>query len=207
MGYPNFFEERKLWKKGFKKVICLDESGRGSLAGPVLACAVLIDSEIKNLKGIKDSKILTKGKREKFYKILINHPKIHFGIGKVSQKIIDKINILEASKLAMKRAVINLSQKLGRFKIDFLILDGNFKIDFEIPQKPIIKGDKKVLSCAIASIIAKVKRDKIMVRYSKKYPQYGFEKHKGYATRFHIKILKKYGSCLFHRKSFKPIKK
>ena len=126
----------------------------------------------------------------------------------MSERVIDKINILEATKLAMKRAFKNLNYKLGnKNKLkNFLILDGNFKIDLPLPQKTIIKADEKVLSCAIASILAKVTRDRIMERYHKKYPRYEFKKHKGYPTKLHLRLLKKYGPSKIHRKSFKPIK-
>ncbi|MFC1663614.1 ribonuclease HII [Patescibacteria group bacterium] len=195
----SFKEERKLWKKGFKRVVCLDESGRGPLSGPVIACALFFQqsSRSKQIPKVKDSKKLTPKKREELYKILIGHPQIEWGIGRVSEKVIDKINILEATKLAMKRAVKKLKNKPS-----FLILDGNFKIDLNIPQKSIIKADNKVFSCAAASIIAKVYRDRIMKRYHKKYPQYGFDKHKGYPTKLHRARLRKYGPCKIHRKSF-----
>ncbi|XOB46276.1 MAG: ribonuclease HII [Candidatus Nealsonbacteria bacterium] len=217
MRYPNFSEEKKLWKKGFKKVVGLDEAGRGPLSGPVVAAAVLIKSIRKirakfvDIRDVKDSKKLSPKKREELYKILINHPQIKWGIGKVSEKVIDKINILEATKLAMKRAVKNLEKKIKKKKrlnlIEFLILDGRMKLDLDILQKSIIKADNKVFSCAAASIIAKVSRDRMMRRYGKKYPQYGFSKHKGYATKLHLKRLKKYGPCSIHRKSFRPVKK
>lgn len=231
MKYPNFRDynpptasshslrslapEKKLWRKGYRYVVGLDEAGRGPLAGPVTAAAVMIKmsksnlkSKILNLKSnfkeIKDSKKLTAKKREEFYKILTNHSAIEWGIGKVSEKVIDKINILEATKLAMKRAIKNLEKKHRR--ASFLILDGNFKIDSPIPQKSIIKADEKVFSCACASILAKVYRDRIMRRYHKKYSQYGFAQHKGYPTKQHRKMLKKYGPCKIHRKTFKPVK-
>lgn len=217
MRYPNFSEEKKLWKKGFKKVVGLDEAGRGPLSGPVVAAAVLIKSIRKirakfvDIRDVKDSKKLSPKKREELYKILINHPQIKWGIGKASEKVIDKINILEATKLAMKRAVKNLEKKIKKKKrlnlIEFLILDGRMKLDLDILQKSIIKADNKVFSCAAASIIAKVSRDRMMRRYGKKYPQYGFSKHKGYATKLHLKRLKKYGPCSIHRKSFRPVKK
>jgi len=207
----NLREEKRLWKMGFQRVACLDESGRGPLAGPVVAVAVVINSKfkIKNTKlqfkiqnlQIKDSKKLTPRRREKFYKILTNHPQIEWGIARVSEKVIDKINILEATKLAMARAVKKL-----RIKPDFLILDGNFKIDSNIPQKSIVKADEKVLSCALASILAKVYRDKIMQQYHKKFPQYGFNRHKGYPTKLHLRMLKKYDPCKIHRMSFRPVK-
>ena len=200
---PNLREEKKLWKKGFKKVAGLDEAGRGPLSGPVVAAAVVIKKKLwrSDLHNVKDSKKLALKKREELYKLIIKNPDIEWGIGKVSEKVIDKINILEATKLAMEKAV----KKLKR-KPDFLILDGNFKIDVKIPQKSIIKGDEKVFSCAAASILAKVYRDRIMERYDKKYPLYGFSKHKGYPTKFHLKMLKKYGSCKIHRKTFGPVR-
>ena len=205
MKYPNFRQEKKLWRKGYKKVVGLDEAGRGSLSGPVTAAAVVINSSFKfqvlGLEYLKDSKKLTPKKREEFYKILTNHPQIKWGIGKVSEKVIDRINILEATKLAMIKAI----KKLKR-KPDFLIIDGNFKLNLLIPQKSIIKADEKVFSCTVASIIAKVYRDRIMRRYHKKYSQYGFDKHKGYPTKQHCKMLKKYGPCKIHRKTFRPIK-
>jgi len=210
MKYPNFYQEKRLWRKGYKRVVCLDEAGRGPLSGPVIAVAVMTKSNFKskilnfksNFKGIKDSKKLSPKKREEIFKILKNCPFIEWGIGRVSEKVIDKINILEATKLAMQKAI----KKLKR-KPDFLILDGNFKIDLKIPQKSIVKGDEKVFSCAAASIIAKVTRDKIMERYDKKFPHYGFSKHKGYPTKFHLKMLKKYGPCKIHRKTFGPVKR
>jgi len=211
MRRPTLQEEKKLWKKGYKRVAGLDEAGRGPLAGPVVAGAVMIRRSDcqrcdllrrSHLKDIKDSKKLSAKKREEFYKILTKHPAIKWGIGKVSERVIDRINILEATKLAMVRAF----EKLKR-KPDFLILDGNFKINSEIPQKSIVKGDEKVFSCSCASIIAKVTRDRIMKRYHKKYPQYGFDRHKGYPTKHHRQMLKKYGPCKIHRKTFRPIKK
>jgi ribonuclease HII len=164
--------------------------------------------EFGNLK-IRDSKKLTPKQREKLYKLITKSSFIKWGIGKVSEKVIDKINIFEATKLAMKRAIQNLSEKLKNEnrRINFLILDGNFSIDVSIPQKSIVKADEKILSCAMASIIAKVVRDRIMEKYAKKFPQYGFEKHKGYGTKFHLEMLKKYGPCKIHRKSFSPIAK
>jgi len=209
---PSLAPEKKLWRKGYKRVAGLDEAGRGPLAGPVVAAVVMIKmsksnlkSKILNLKsnfkGIKDSKKLTPKKREEFYKLIVKSPFWEWGVGRVSEKVIDKINILEATKLAMKRAI----KKLKR-RPDFLILDGNFKINVDIPQKSIIKGDEKVFSCAAASILAKVYRDRIMERYDRKFPKYEFKKHKGYGTKFHFKMLKKYGPCKIHRKTFEPIK-
>jgi len=216
MKYPNLQEEKKLWKKGFKRVACLDESGRGPLCGPVVAAAVVIANcklQIGNCKffgEINDSKKLTPKKREILYKFLIKNPAIEWGIGKVSEKVIDKINILEATKLAMKKAIAKLKKKP-----DFLILDGNFKLDLPtcgeqsrtILQKSIVKADEKVFSCAAASILAKVRRDRIMEKYHLKYPRYRFNQHKGYPTKLHCRLLKKYGWCKIHRKSFGPVKR
>ncbi len=207
----NLRKEKYLWKKGYKHVAGLDEAGRGPLAGPVVAAAVIISTKRKKknaklqfkakslLKEVKDSKKLNPKRRETLYKLLVKEPNIEWGIGRVSEKMIDKINILKATKFAMKKAVSNL-------KIDYLILDGNFKIDLHIPQKSIRKGDSKVFSIAAASIIAKVTRDRMMKRYHKKHPEYGFDKHKGYATKFHRQALKKHGPCKIHRMSFRPIR-
>lgn len=194
----------------------LDEAGRGPLAGPVVAAVVAIRNPgfkfyVSSFKNIKDSKQLTPKRREKFFKILTNHPEIEWGIGRVSEKVIDKINILEATKLAMAKAIKNLKLKTynlkhKNLKLDFLILDGNFEINSILPQKSIIKGDEKVFSCAAASIIAKVTRDRIMLKYDKKYSKYGFAQHKGYPTKLHRKMLRKIGPCLIHRKTFWPVK-
>jgi ribonuclease HII len=206
----NLKEERKLWKGGYNYIAGLDEAGRGPLAGPVVAAAVMIDKKsqfkIRNsLKEVKDSKKLSPKKREKLYKILINFPQIEWGIGRVTEKVIDRINILEATKLAMKRAVKHLERKMNK-KVGYLILDGNIKISLDVPQRSIKKADNKVFSCAAASIIAKVRRDRAMERYHKKYLKYGFNRHKGYATKLHRKMLRKFGPCKLHRKTFKPVK-
>jgi ribonuclease HII len=209
---PSLKEEKKLWKKGIKRVVCLDEAGRGPLAGPVVAAAVSIIAncklQISKFKDLKDSKKLTPKKREEFYKIITKNPQIKWGIGIVSEKIIDKINIKNAAELAMEKALKNLERKMKK-KADFLIIDGNHISSKNLKSrsyKLIVKADEKVFSCALASILAKVTRDKIMERYSKKYPKYGFEIHKGYPTKFHLKMLKKYGPCKIHRKSFLPVK-
>lgn len=196
-----FREENKLWKKGYRLVACVDEAGRGPLAGPVVAAAVIANSSLKSqIPNVKDSKKLTPQKREEIFKIIKNHSQVKWAAGIVSEKVIDKINILEATKLAMKKA-------LRKLKADFIILDGNFTLKgLNTPQKAIIKGDEKVFSCALASIIAKVTRDKIMGKYHKKYSQYGFDIHKGYPTKKHIAAIRLYGPCKIHRLSFAPLK-
>ena len=215
MFHPSFKEERKLWRKKIKNVVGLDEAGRGPLAGPVVAGAIMIKTKNFSFFPIRDSKKLSAKKREEFFKILTKHQGLKWGVGIVSEKIIDKINIFEATKLAMKKALINLEEKTRRGSarknlakkplelIDFLILDGNFKLDkVNISQKSIIKADEKVFSCAAASIVAKVTRDRIMDKYHKKHPAYRFNEHKGYPTELHFKLIKKYGPCPIHRKSF-----
>jgi ribonuclease HII len=201
-------EEKRLWKKGHKYVVGIDEAGRGPLAGPVVSGAVLIlekdFKEIKRIKSVKDSKKLSEKKRGEVYLNLVNNHKLRWGIGIVSEKIIDKINILEATKLSMIKAVKNLEKK-NNIKADYLILDGKMKINLDTNQESIIKADDKVFSVSAASIIAKVTRDRIMIEYDKKYPKYNFKKHKGYGTREHLKSIKKNGICEIHRKSFAPI--
>lgn len=186
-----------------------------SLAGPVVAAAVMIKkkSDLKILRlilhNIRDSKKLAPKKREEFYKILIKNPNIEWGIGRVSQKVIDKINIKNAAEMAMEKALEKLKVKSSKLKVDYLIIDGNHVSNLKLKTynlKLIIKADEKIFSCAAASIIAKVTRDRIMRKYHKKYPQYGFDKHKGYPTKFHLKMLKKYKPCPLHRKSFRPVK-
>lgn len=188
--------------KESKHIIGIDEAGRGPLAGPVVAAAVL-DSP-KKIRGIKDSKLLSEKERERLYIEIINNYK--WGIGMVSPKRIDKVNILEATKEAMVKAVHNL-EKRYKLKIDHLIIDGNMKINIDISQKSVIGADRKIYCVSTASIVAKITRDHLMIKYDKLYPEYNFKKHKGYGTREHLKLIKKYGSCEIHRKSFKPFDK
>ncbi len=211
---PNLKEEKKLWKLGYKRVAGIDEAGRGPLAGPVVAAAISFakaavktqDQKLKTiLKEAKDSKKLTAKKREKLFKLLTKHPTIKWGIGKASVREIDKFNIKNAAELAMWRAFKKIKPAPN-----FLLIDGNHIKNPELKKinhKLIVKGDEKIFSCAAASIIAKVWRDKIMEEYHKKYPQYRFDKHKGYPTKLHKKLLKKYGPCLIHRRSFHPVRK
>jgi ribonuclease HII len=201
-------EEKRLWKKGFKYVAGIDEAGRGPLAGPVFASAVLIlkkdFKKVKKIKSVRDSKKLKEDKRKEVCLDLLKNKGIKWGIGKVSEKTIDRINILEATKLAMIKAIKDLEKK-NKIKVDFLILDGKMKLDFDVNQKSIIKADDKVFSVSAASIIAKVKRDELMEKYDKKYPEYNFKKHKGYGTKEHLRRIKKNGICEIHRRSFGPV--
>ncbi len=212
MSKPNFDEEKILWQQGFEYVVGLDEVGRGPLAGPVVAGAVLIKANVEILiDGINDSKKVSEKNRNKLYELITNNKDIEWGIGIVSEKVIDKINILEATKLAMCEAVAQIEKKINN-KVDYLLIDGNFTLrqaqgEQYILQKAIVKGDQKVMSIAAASIIAKVTRDRIMEEMHKKYPHYGFDKHKGYGTEAHMKVLRKIGNCPIHRESFNWEKK
>ncbi len=212
MVIPTLKEERKLIKKGYRVIAGIDEAGRGPIAGPVVAAVVLTTeatkiknqkSKIKNfLREIRDSKLLTPKKRENLYELITHSGFFNWATGIVSEKVIDKINILEATKLAMERAV-----KKSKSKIDFLLIDGNFTLkNLDCGQKAIPGGDKKVFLIAASSIIAKVTRDRLMIRFHKKYPQYKFNQHKGYGTKLHFKMLKKHGPCKIHRYSFRPLK-
>ncbi len=204
MKYATLAEEKKLWKKGFKNVAGLDEAGMGPLAGPVVAAVVLLKSDFNKLlksdfNKIRDSKQLSAKQREFFYNLITKDKNIRWGIGIVSEKVIDKINIKNAAELAMARAI-------GKLKPDFLIIDGNNIKNYKlktINYKLIVKGDEKVFSCAAASILAKVTRDRIMLKYHKKFPKYRFDLHKGYGTKLHLEMLKRFGRCAIHRNSFK----
>ena len=187
--------ERKLTERGCKYICGVDEVGRGPLAGPVVCAAVIMPLD-DVIEGVDDSKKVPKNKRESIAE-LIAKKAIAWNICRVEPEIIDEINILEATKLCMKRAVEGLS-----VKPDFVLTDGNMTLDISIPQQSIIKGDALSYSIGAASIAAKVFRDKIMDEYAVKYPQYGFEKNKGYGTADHIKGIKEAGLCAIHRRSF-----
>ena len=208
---PDLQEEIKLWRQGHKIVIGIDEAGRGPLAGPVTAGAVCLDYnfEIKGLLSeINDSKKLSEKKREELYKIITKNKNIKWGIGIVSEKIIDRLNIKNTAEFAMEKAVKQLLSKT-KSNNPHLIIDGKYLKNNYLKSfncKMVTGGDSKVFSVAAASILAKVTRDKIMQKMHKKYPQYGFDIHKGYPTKSHIEALKKHGICKIHRKSFGPVK-
>lgn len=195
------YYERKLKKEGYNFVAGVDEAGRGPLAGPVVAAAViLLATRFKNR--IDDSKKLTPQEREAAFPEIIKNSL--FGMGMVSEKIIDSINILQASRAAMGKAIDSLlnKSKISSGERIFLIIDGNMKLSVSLPYKDIIRGDSKSMSIACASILAKVTRDRIMSVYDRIYPQYGFIRHKGYPTLAHRKQLEKFGPCPIHRMSF-----
>ena len=183
-----------------KRTICgVDEVGRGTLAGPVVASAVILSANHK-IEGLKDSKKLTSIRRVKLSKIIQKNA-LSIGIGIIDAKIIDKINIRQATLLAMSNSVIDLS-----LKPDIVLIDGVDKINIPYPQKNIIGGDSKEDSIMAASIIAKVERDKLMDIYARTYPDFGFEKNKGYGTRLHLDALKIKSPTPIHRMTFKPLK-
>ncbi|EIJ81517.1 ribonuclease HII [Bacillus methanolicus PB1] len=190
--------ERKLNKEGFIKIAGVDEVGRGPLAGPVVAAAVILPSEFY-LPGIDDSKKLTKAKREEFYKI-ISSSGAAIGIGMIDHDEIDRININEAAKKAMLEAITNLETNP-----DCLLIDA-MKLDTPYPSESIIKGDGKSVSIAAASIVAKVVRDNYMKKLGLLFPSYGFENNMGYGTKEHFEAIKRFGITPYHRKSFSPIK-
>jgi ribonuclease HII len=197
--------EKKLFKQGYNYIAGVDEVGRGPLAGPVVSACVLVDinflNNINNLKELNDSKKTSLKNRERIFSIVQDNT-IAVSLGVCSAKTIDKINILEASLLSSKKAVLNLNHKA-----DIVLMDGNFKIpDLDYPQEAIIQGDAKVAVIALASVIAKVYRDKLMIKLDKKYPGYNFNKNKGYGTAYHRKQIDKIGPCKIHRYSFAPIK-
>lgn len=232
--------EKYYWKKGYKIIVGLDEAGRGPLAGPVTAAAVIINPKITTrlsspckrrslafagttsripsavevaiqkfkilLRQARDSKKLSAQQREKLFKLIKRSSFLKFACCSINEKTIDKINIEQATFKAMKNCLRSLNKKYN-LKPNLILIDGNRIIDNHLPyfQKTIIKGDDKILSIALASIIAKVIRDKKMITLAKEYPNYHFEIHKGYPTKLHRKLLKKYGPCEIHRKSYKPV--
>ena len=185
--------ENELYNKGINYIAGLDEVGRGPLVGSVVTAAVILPKDFYDER-INDSKKLTEKKRELLYDVIMEKA-ISVGIGMSSEKVIDKINILEATKKAMLEAINDLSIKPEHLLIDAL------KIDTSIPQTAIIKGDQKSISIAAASVIAKVTRDRMMIELDKKYPMYGYKKHKGYPTKAHIEAIHKYGLIEGYRKT------
>ncbi|MBI2098385.1 MAG: ribonuclease HII [Candidatus Wildermuthbacteria bacterium] len=191
-----------------KIIVGIDEAGRGPLAGPVVAAAFCVVGKPKfRAIGDFDSKKLTPQWREDLYQVFTSHPQIEWGIGQVSEKQIDKINILQATRLAMKKAFYGLFRKLQNKGVtpNLLIVDGTSLLDIPISQKAIPKADATIFPCMAASIIAKVTRDRLMLKLHERYPVYGFDRHKGYGTKFHLQALARFGPCTIHRKSFSPI--
>lgn len=202
-----FEYERSLLLRGIKRIAGVDEAGRGPLAGPVVAAAVILPEEWylsgipETLKGLNDSKQLSPKRREELFETLTSNPLIEWGVGIVDSSIIDTINILRATHKAMNDAVCKLSPPP-----EYVIVDGTRVESLQFIHTPIIKGDRLSFSIAAASIIAKVIRDRLMIELDKCYPEYGFATHKGYGTEQHLQAIQKFGPCPIHRRSFAPLK-
>ena len=190
--------EKEIYQAGYQAIAGIDEVGRGPLAGPVVAAAVILPPGCK-IKGLNDSKKIPKKKHQEIYQAVLDKA-LAVGIGLIDNEIIDQVNIYEATKLAMKEALSKLS-----LKPDYLLIDA-MKLDIDIPQESIIKGDANSLSIAAASIVAKVTRDKLMADYDKEYPGYDFAQNAGYGTKSHLQGLERHGVTPIHRKTFEPVK-
>lgn len=197
MGPTNFFEESTRIC-GFRLIAGLDEAGRGPLAGPVVAAAVILPRRC-SFKGLDDSKLLKESQREQLYDAIIARA-LGWSVGLATEKEIDTLNILGATRVAFTRATEGLSPQP-----DFLLLDAMRLTRVPIPQQAIVKGDRLSISIAAASVIAKVSRDRLMLEYHDRYPQYQFHLHKGYPTPEHLKLLARFGPCECHRQSFRPV--
>jgi len=193
-----FCYEKSYWAKGYNVIAGIDEVGRGPLAGPVISAAVILPKN-KCCQEITDSKLISDKKRRKLCDWIVNEA-VSFGIGVVWQYEIDRINILNAAMKTMALAINDL-----KIKPNFVLVDGNRKPEIDIPGEAIIKGDAKSFSIAAASIVAKVTRDDIMIEFDRMYPQYCFEKNKGYPTQEHRAAIKSFGPCPLHRQSFRLV--
>lgn len=203
---PTLDEEMALFAQGFSYVAGLDEAGRGCLAGPVVAAAVILslstplEETLQTFAGVNDSKQLTKQARERLFDIIMQNA-LAVGVGIGSVELIDERNILQATKLAMLSAYQALSPAPQALLLDALLLP-----TISLPQRSLIKGDARCLSIAAASVIAKVTRDRLMVKLHAEFPEYGFDQHKGYGTGTHLEALRKYGATPHHRRSFAPVR-
>jgi ribonuclease HII len=194
MGAPYRYEGRA-WRAGLRHVAGVDEAGRGPLAGPVVAAAVILSPE-RRIEGLDDSKLLTPARRESLCQQILKHA-LSVGTGIVDAQTIDRVNILEATRLAMLEALARLSPSPELVLIDAVRLPG-----LTCPQRPLVRGDRRSASIAAASIVAKVTRDRLMIEAERHFPQYGFRRHKGYATPGHLAALRRHGPCPIHRRSF-----
>lgn len=185
--------------EGFSIIAGVDEVGRGPLAGPVVAAAVVFPENAR-IPRVNDSKKLSAAQRDELYEQIISVPGVKYAVAELDARDIDRMNILEASREAMRRAV----KALGR--IDFLLIDGLPVPGFDVPNLAVVKGDGKSASIAAASIVAKVYRDRFMEAQATSFPAYGFEQHKGYGTALHLEAIKRHGVCELHRKSFAPVR-
>lgn len=194
MGAPYRYE-RAAWRSGLAHVAGVDEAGRGPLAGPVVAAAVILNPE-RRLKGLEDSKLLTPARREVLFEQILEHA-VGVGTGIVDPQTIDQVNILEATRLAMRQALSRLSPHPNLVLIDAVRLQ-----PLAWPQRALVRGDRRSASIAAASIVAKVTRDRLMVEADHLFPQYGFRRHKGYPTPEHLAALRHHGPCPIHRRTF-----
>lgn len=198
---PDLTIEAALYAEGYTAVCGVDEAGRGPLCGPVVAAACILPPD-PALPGLNDSKKLTPRRREQLFD-LIRERAVAYCVAEASVEEIDRLNILEADLLAMRRAIAGLHTPDGQpVRADFALIDGNIARDFPIPARAVIKGDATSLSIAAASVLAKVTRDRICVELDKQYPQYGIAKHKGYGTAAHMAALRQYGASPIHRRKF-----
>lgn len=193
------FSEDEIYRRGYGCVAALDEAGRGPLAGPVVAGAVVLPKGCR-IEGVRDSKQLSPSQREALYPKILAEA-VDYGIGVVDSGVIDQINILQATRRAMQQALLAL-----RRPPDFLLVDGMNLPESNLPQMAIVKGDRICHAISAASILAKVARDRLMAGYHRAYPQYNFLRHKGYGTAEHLQRLREHGPCQIHRKSFKGVK-
>lgn len=191
--------------RGFDAVAGVDEAGRGPLAGPVVAAACVVASDVR-IEGIHDSKLLTEPERELLYDALVAHPGVSWAVSVIDHDVIDEINILQATMRAMERAVASLPSPPQLVLVDGPRVPAGLASDEALTAEPVVKGDSKSYSIAAASVIAKVTRDRIMMKVHAEYPQYGFAQHKGYPTRDHVAAVHRHGPCPIHRRTFAPIK-
>lgn len=206
MIYPDIKLEEKLWKQGFKVVVGIDEAGRGPLAGPVAAGAVVITPDTKIIGTVRDSKKMTRKRREEAFD-LIKESVWGWGIGLVTAEEIDDFGIQYAVCKAMSIALKGVEEMIGS-KVDYIIVDGlNVELIDDYPTMKIKEGDLYHYSIACGSVLAKVERDRLMMEYATVYPEYGFETNMGYGTKKHMKAMERYGICDIHRRSYKPVAK
>ena len=200
--------ERKLWQKGLNHVAGVDEAGRGPLAGPVVAAAVVLPNRWaesgsfdERLRDLNDSKLLTARQREGFFAIITSHPEIRYAVARVDVETIDRVNILQATHRAMNDALAQLQPEPQH-----VLVDGRPVKSLRFPQTALVRGDARSYSIAAASVLAKVTRDRLMFEYDRQWPAYGFARHKGYGTPQHLAALAQHGPCPIHRRSFAPLK-
>jgi ribonuclease HII len=203
----SFEFERALWRKNVARVAGVDEAGRGPLAGPVVAAAAILPSRWAEtglpaeLAGLNDSKQLSETQREKYFQFITGCGEIEFGIAEIDAAVIDEINILQATHRAMNDALAKLNPLPPH-----ALVDGRPVKTLRVPQTAIVKGDARSYSIAAASVLAKVTRDRLMLKFSAQFPEYSFAEHKGYGTAKHLAAIEKFGACPIHRKSFAPLK-